>query len=71
MSISTGAPAALALSDGANVLTKGSATAAVPTPPATEVAISHLRRLLSMLCSLITEISYRKGILMTSIKDYS
>jgi hypothetical protein len=55
MSISTGAPAALALSDGANVLTKGSATAAVPTPPATDVAISHLRRLLSMLCSLITE----------------
>jgi hypothetical protein len=62
MSISTGAPAALAFSDGANVLTKGSATAAVPTPPATDVAISHLRRLLSMLCSLITEFPLERHI---------
>ncbi|AJG21182.1 hypothetical protein RR42_m3823 [Cupriavidus basilensis] len=47
MSASTGAPAAFAFSDGANVLTNGTATATPPMPPATDVAINQLRRPLS------------------------
>jgi hypothetical protein len=48
----TGAPAALAFSDGANVLTNGTATATPPMPPATDVAINQLRRPLSTLFTL-------------------
>jgi hypothetical protein len=38
MSTSTAAPAALALSEGWKVLTKGTATAATPAPPTAQVA---------------------------------
>jgi hypothetical protein len=43
MSTSTAAPAALARSEGANVLTKGTAVATPPTAPAQLVAISQVR----------------------------
>jgi hypothetical protein len=46
MSASTAAPAALARSDGAKVLTKGTATAAAPTAPAPAVIATQVRRLL-------------------------
>jgi hypothetical protein len=43
MSISTGAPAAFARSEGAKVFTKGNKTPAPATPPRAEVAIIHVR----------------------------
>jgi hypothetical protein len=46
-SASTGAPAALARSDGANEARNGAATAATPTPPTAQVTMSALRRSLS------------------------
>jgi hypothetical protein len=45
MSTCTAAPAALARSDGAKVLTKGTATAAPPTAPAPQVMAIQVRRL--------------------------
>ena len=43
ISISTGAPAAFAFSEGAKVLTKGNTNAVPPIPPMTEVAIIQVR----------------------------
>ena len=48
ISTSTAAPAALARSDGAKLVTKGVAKAAAPAAPAQLDAISHVRLLLSM-----------------------
>ena len=47
MSTSTAAPAALAFSDGAKLLTKGVASAAAPAAPAHVEAMSQVRLLLS------------------------
>jgi hypothetical protein len=47
MSTRTEAPAARARSEGANVLTKGTATAAPPTAPTPQVMAIQVRRLLS------------------------
>ena len=48
MSTSTGAPAALARSEGWKLLTKGTAVATPPTAPAQPDAISHVRLLVSI-----------------------
>ena len=48
MSTSTGAPAALAFSEGWKVLTNGTATATPPTAPAQPDAINHVRLLVSI-----------------------
>jgi len=53
MSTSTAAPAALARSEGWKVLTNGTATAAPPTAPAQDVAISQVRLLVSTALSLM------------------
>src|SRR5690606_22298842 len=47
-SASTGAPAALARSDGVRLATNGTAVATAATPPAADVASSRVRRLLSI-----------------------
>jgi hypothetical protein len=47
MSMSTGAPAALARSEGHMLATNGAAAATVATPPATLVATTSVRRVLS------------------------
>jgi hypothetical protein len=47
MSASTGAPAALARSEGFMLATNGTAAPTVAAPPATEVAITSARRVLS------------------------
>ncbi len=52
-STSTAAPAALARSEGAKVLTKGTATATEPAAPAQPEAISQVRLLLSTEDSLM------------------
>ncbi|MDW9254259.1 hypothetical protein C7S16_4014 [Burkholderia thailandensis] len=57
MSTSTGAPAALALVDGAIDAAKGITVATPPTPPATDVAISHVRRPLSTCLSSLSRIT--------------
>jgi hypothetical protein len=44
MSTSTGAPAALARSDGVKLATNGTAVATPPTAPAPQVIMSQLRR---------------------------
>jgi hypothetical protein len=49
ISTSTGAPAALAFSDGANVLTNGIVSAAAPSPPAIDVATNQFLLSLSTL----------------------
>ena len=53
MSTSTGAPAALAFSEGWKLLTKGTAVNAPPTAPAQPEAISHVRLLASTGVSLM------------------
>ena len=53
MSACTGAPAALARSDGAKLDTKGTATAAPPTAPAPQVMAIQVRRPESTLASLM------------------
>ena len=53
MSTSTGAPAALARSEGWKLLTKGTAVNAPPTTPAQPDAISHVRLLASIGVSLM------------------
>jgi hypothetical protein len=60
MSTSTAAPAALARSDGWNVLTNGTATAAPPTAPAQDVAINHVRLLVSTALSLMEILENRQ-----------
>jgi hypothetical protein len=53
MSASTGAPAALALSEGFMLLMKGTAVNAPPTTPAQPDASSHIRLLASAGVSLM------------------
>ena len=53
MSTSTGAPAALARSEGWKLLTKGTAVKPAPTAPAQPDAISHVRLLASTGVSLM------------------
>jgi len=53
MSTRTGAPAALARSEGVKVLTKGTAVATPPTAPAPQVIAIQVRRLRSMAASLM------------------
>jgi hypothetical protein len=53
MSTSTAAPAALARSDGAKLLTKGTAAATPPIAPAQPDAISHVRLAWSTCWSLM------------------
>ena len=54
MSTSTGAPAALARSEGNMLATKGTAAPTPAAPPTTEVATTRLRRVLStFICSLM------------------
>jgi glutathione reductase (NADPH) len=69
MSTSTGAPAALARSDGWKLLTKGTAANPAPTAPAQVEAISHVRLLASTGMLLIRKpleqvfcVSQRKGV---------
>jgi len=56
MSTSTAAPAALARSEGWKELTKGTATAAAPTPPMAAEVISQVRRLLSTVASAVASL---------------
>src|SRR5690606_5948777 len=56
MSTSTAAPAALARSEGWKVLTKGTATAAAPTPPMAQDVMSQVRRLLSTVESTVASL---------------
>ncbi len=58
MSASTGAPAALARSEGHMLATKGTAAATLAAPPATEVATTSLRRFLSTFISSFMEMAW-------------
>jgi hypothetical protein len=55
MSASTGAPAALARSEGHMLTTKGTAAPMPAAPPTTEVATTRLRRVLSTFISSFME----------------
>ncbi len=63
MSAVTGAPAALAFAEGANESINGTRVTTPPMPPVIDVAISHLRRLLStpFCCSSFTSHSMRSS----------
>ena len=72
MSASTGAPPALARSEGSQLAANGTAAATPAAPPAAQVAITRLRRpLLTFLTSLIEGSSIYKILLHAKAGDYT
>src|SRR5512133_1734036 len=72
MSATTGAPPALARSEGSQLAANGTAAATPATPPAAPQAITRLRRLLfTCLSSLIEDSSRSRILLQVKAGDYT